>query len=317
VDALNKSAKYSPNPWVIYLSWAALCCLFFWRPLGVLFSYCLHNGNASHILLIPLITAALFYAERTKLSKSSMLDVRSALLFAVPAASLWAFSWWEASLQADVRLTLIVLSLVLFLVAGFVAIFGWSSAMKVQFPLAFLAFAIPMPEQLLNRVIYLLQAGSAAVAEQIFEWSGVPVLREAFVFHLPGLSIAVAPECSGIRSSMALLILAVLAAHFAFSKFWKKIVFVGAGLAVMVVKNGVRIATLTILATYVNPDFLYGRLHHDGGVVFFLIGLVLLLPVFWLLRRSEPPAHHSSARSSVHLAIGRARDIARDTALCL
>ncbi|MGB2665889.1 MAG: exosortase/archaeosortase family protein [Candidatus Acidiferrum sp.] len=307
MDALNQSAKYSPNPWVIYLSWAALCCLFFWRPLGVLFSYCLHNGNASHILLIPLITAALFYTERAKLSKSSMLDVRSALLFAVPAASLWAFSWWGASLQADVRLTLIVLSLVLFLVAGFVAIFGWSSAMKVQFPLAFLAFAIPMPEQLLNRVIYLLQAGSAAVAEQIFEWSGVPVLRDAFVFHLPGLSIAVAPECSGIRSSMALLILAVLLAHFAFSKFWKKVVFVGAGLAVMVVKNGVRIATLTILATYVNPDFLYGRLHHDGGVVFFLIGLVLLLPVFWLLRRSEPSARHSSARSSVHVAIGRAR----------
>ena len=55
----------------------------------------------------------------------------------------------------------------------------------------------------------------------------------------------------------------------------------------MLVKNGIRIATLTLLANYVNPEFLYGRLHRQGGVVFFLIGLALLLPVFWYLRRGE------------------------------
>ena len=62
-----------------------------------------------------------------------------------------------------------------------------------------------------------------------------------------------------------------------------------AGLLIMVVKNGIRIATLTILAQYVDPGFLYGRLHREGGVVFFLLGLVLLLPILWLLQRSEKP----------------------------
>jgi exosortase/archaeosortase family protein len=57
----------------------------------------------------------------------------------------------------------------------------------------------------------------------------------------------------------------------------------------MIVKNGIRIATLTILAQYVDSGFLYGRLHHEGGVVFFLIGLALLLPVFLLLQRGEAP----------------------------
>jgi len=55
----------------------------------------------------------------------------------------------------------------------------------------------------------------------------------------------------------------------------------------MLIKNGVRIATLTLLANYVNRDFLYGKLHHQGGVFFFVIGLALLLPVYWLLRRGE------------------------------
>jgi exosortase/archaeosortase family protein len=55
----------------------------------------------------------------------------------------------------------------------------------------------------------------------------------------------------------------------------------------MLVKNGIRIATLTLLANYVNPAFLTGRLHHQGGIVFFLIGLALLLPVYWALRKGE------------------------------
>jgi exosortase len=113
-------------------------------------------------------------------------------------------------------------------------------------------------------------------------------LRQGFVFHLPRISIEVAQECSGIRSSIALLILAVLIAHFVFRTFWKKLVFVAAGLVMMLVKNGIRIATLTILANYVDPRFLSGSLHRDGGVVFFLVGLVLMLPVYWVLKEGEP-----------------------------
>jgi exosortase/archaeosortase family protein len=59
------------------------------------------------------------------------------------------------------------------------------------------------------------------------------------------------------------------------------------GLFVMILKNGVRIVTLTLLASYVDPGFLYGRLHREGGVVFFLLGLLLLFPVLWLLQRGE------------------------------
>ena len=111
---------------------------------------------------------------------------------------------------------------------------------------------MPLPESLLNKTIYWLQSGSAAVAELLFNLSGVPVLRQGFYFYLPEVSIEVAQECSGIRSSIALLILALLVAHFAFRPFWKKAVFVLAGLAMMLIKNGVRIATLTLLANYVN-----------------------------------------------------------------
>jgi exosortase/archaeosortase family protein len=55
----------------------------------------------------------------------------------------------------------------------------------------------------------------------------------------------------------------------------------------MIIKNGIRIVTLTLLANYVDPGFLHGNLHREGGVVFFMIGLLLLVPVLWLLQRGE------------------------------
>jgi exosortase/archaeosortase family protein len=58
----------------------------------------------------------------------------------------------------------------------------------------------------------------------------------------------------------------------------------------MILKNGIRIVTLSLLAVYVDPSFLFGKLHHDGGIVFFLLGLLLLLPVLLLLQRGESRA---------------------------
>ena len=91
------------------------------------------------------------------------------------------------------------------------------------------------------------------------------------------------------------IILAILVAHFYLRTFWKKVLLVVAGLFVMILKNGIRIVTLTLLATYVDPGFLYGNLHHDGGVVFFLLGLLILAPVLWLLERSESRLPAASA----------------------
>jgi len=267
----------------------------------ILAVYSLHNDDASHILLVPLIVAWLLYTDRTRISKTCAFDFLPALLVAVPAALLWGMALWHPTSPMLAGVSLPISSLILFLVAGYIAIFGRLTAQQTWFPFAFLAFAIPLPEVLLNRFIYTLQYTSAAVAGWIFDWSGVPVLREGFIFYLPGLSIEVAKECSGIRSSIALVILAVLAAHFAFTRIWKKAVFVLAGLLMMAVKNGVRISTLTILAKYVDPDFLFGRLHHEGGVVFFLIGLGLLIPVYWLLRRGEKKAPELMASHSTTL----------------
>jgi exosortase len=135
--------------------------------------------------------------------------------------------------------------------------------------------------------VYLLQMGSAQIVSIIFNILGVSYLREGFVFDVGSISIAVAEECSGIRSSMAVLILALLAAHIYLRRFWSQALFVAASIVIMIVKNGIRIATLTLLSIHVDPGFLSGRLHHQGGFVFFFLGLALLGPVLWFLTERE------------------------------
>jgi len=251
-------------------------------------AYALANDNASHLLLIPFISAWILFLERNKIFKILSSDLAVGFLFFVGGAAfaLVAFSLGSAWTSLN-RLSVYIFALVLLWIAGFAFFFGRTALNQARFPLAFLLLTIPIPDFLLDKAIYLLQKGSAEIAALLFDWSGAPVLREGFVFHLAHVNIEVARECSGIRSSLALLILAILVAYFYLKTFWKQVVLVVAGLFVMILKNGVRIVTLTLLASYVDPGFLYGRLHREGGVFFFLLGLLMLAPLLWFLQRSE------------------------------
>ena len=286
----------SINRWLIFGAWVLISLLLFAKSIYELFQLANHDETASHILLIPFITAWLLYTGRKQLQLEGTFSPGPAVFFLVPSLLMALFSLNCQACTPKTRLSGYTLSLVLLVIAGYVLALGPATAKSSWFALAFLLLAIPIPDFFLGKIIYWLQAGSAAVAELVFNLSGAPVLRQGFVFRLPKMSIEVAQECSGIRSSLALLILALLVAHFSFRPFWKKLAFLAAGLCMMLVKNGIRIATLTLLANYVNPAFLTGKLHRQGGIVFFLIGLALLLPVYWVLRKGEKSASRAAVQ---------------------
>src|SRR5437899_9073051 len=287
-DALSYAQTAVRNRWVWFGIWIFLSALFFMRPLTLLIRSSLTNDDISYVILIPFLSAWILFTERRKifLELSTDKELGGGILILGVFTVISSRLMGGGSL-AGLGLTGYILSLVLFWLAGFALFFGRSALKAAHFSLVFLFLMVPPPNILLDRVVYLLQLGSTWITEALFDLLHVPALREGFVFHLARVDIEVAKECSGIRSSMALLILALLATHFKLKSFWKKALFLACGLFMMILKNGIRIATLTLLAMYVDPGFLYGRLHHQGGVVFFLIGLVLLLPVLLLLQRSE------------------------------
>jgi exosortase/archaeosortase family protein len=77
----------------------------------------------------------------------------------------------------------------------------------------------------------------------------------------------------------------LLAGHLFLDASWKKTLLVALVLPITILKNAIRIVTLTLLSIHVDPSFLQGELHRDGGVVFFVLGLALMAPMLSLLAR--------------------------------
>lgn len=98
-----------------------------------------------------------------------------------------------------------------------------------------------------------------------------------------------------------LLIIAFPALHFGIRRFWRKAAFLTCAMLVMFLKNAIRIVSLTLLALYVDPSLLFGKLHHQGGIIFFLLGLFLLLPIYLALQVSQRSGqkHPGTASDSV------------------
>jgi exosortase len=248
------------------------------------------DDSASHVILIPFISAALIFRNRASIFAAVSFD-----RVAGAAAILTAFCVTVAAARGGgmaepgLTLHLAVAGVVGMWMGGFLFFFGAQAFRAAGFALLFMAFTIPLPAALLDGVTQVLKVGSTEAVAELFSLSGVPHHRQGFVFTLPTVAIEVADACSGIRSTIALTLTALLAGDVFLQSTWKKVLLVLAVFPITVVKNAIRIVSLSLLATYVNPSFLSGRLHTDGGVVFFLMALGLLAPVLAIFRRLDTP----------------------------
>ena len=273
----------------MFVVYVVVSSLAFYKTLSAVIRYSLASSDSSsHIVLIPIISFFLLYLERQRVFSVTRTSI-------VPGASLtllglvfyWLVNRSSFPQTGNWQLSLETLCVVLVWIAGFLLCYGFAALRAAAFPLLFLLLMVPLPDVILDRAIYALQSGSTEISYLIFQLVGTPVSRHGFLLSVPGVTIEVAKECSSIRSSIALFITCLLAAHLYLRTTWKKFVFVLLGLLLSVVKNGIRITTLTLLSVYVDPGFLYGRLHRQGGFVFFLIALFILLPVFLWMEKTD------------------------------
>ena len=259
-----------------------------WPAISALTVFSFHHEFSSHVLLIPALSLYLLYMERRVVFREvrSSLALGSALI--LTGAALYWLAMVHASLQGPAEfLPGSTLAMVVIWMGGFLICYGYRAWRAAAFPLFFLLLMVPLPEQVLARTIYFLQEGSTTLSFFLFKLVGTPAFRQGFLISVPGQTIEVAKECSGIRSSIALFITCLLAAHLFLRTPWKILLFVVLVLPVSIVKNAIRIVTLTLLSIHVDPGFLRGNLHHDGGFFFFLLALAILFPVLLLLQKSE------------------------------
>lgn len=266
----------------------AVCLMVGWRPLVDTFALALQDHEYTHILLILPISAALISLEWRSLRPVVAPNVRAGSALLAMAVLVAGFvKGWPASLPSDVQLSIRMFALVLAWIGAFLLCFGTRVSRALLFPLCFLFGVVPVPHVLLNEIVWRLQQGSALAAYSLFAGFGIPVVQDGVILTIPGLTLEVAKECSSIRSSSMLLVTTMVLAQLLLRSPWRKALVIGVAVVLSVAKNGLRIFTIAMLATRVDPGYLTGRLHHEGGIVFFTIALIGVFVLLWILRRGE------------------------------
>jgi exosortase len=275
---------------VLFLFLVIVSLFVFWTPLRTLLDYSLRGGDHqydkySHILLIPFITMAMVFFERRKIFASVQYHFRIGVILLLLGLTLnWCAERAVNQLGGENSLSISILALVIFWIAGFILCYGTRAGRAGAFPLLLLLLAVPIPNLLLDAPLSAVRHGSTEVCSLIFKLAGVPFLRNGFEFLLPTINIEVAKECSGIHSTLALFIVSLVAGHLFLSPLWKKLLLVLFVLPIVCITNGLRIAGLTLLTVYVNPRFMNSSLHREGGMGFFALALLLLFAVLRLLQ---------------------------------
>lgn len=164
---------------------------------------------------------------------------------------------------------------------------GWSGPARCYLSLAFLLFLVPLPANAVLALDAFLQAGSAVVAGWLFRLSGTPCLQDGLDFQLSDISLQIAPECSGIHSSVVLFIASLLAGQLLLRTPWKRFILVALVIPLGILRNGFRVFVIGQLCIHVGPQMIDSPIHHKGGPLFFVLSLVPLLMAVWLLQRSE------------------------------
>lgn len=281
---------------ILFLVIASALVSIFWKPLLALASLSWQRAEYSHIVSIPLISMFLIYWRRAEVFVRSASNCYAGLaLLLAGLGSYFVAGHVSAPPSQEVAssFSASIIGFVVGLSGAFLLAYGRLAFRAAVFSLGFLFFTVPIPSVLLTRIIHTLQEGSSDVTAVILRIIGVPFLQQGLIFRLPSITIQVAEECSGIRSGIALLITTLLAAQLFLRSNWRKLVLCALVVPIAMLKNGLRIATLSTLAVYVNQNFLYGRLHRSGGFIFFFIGLVVLCGALRLLQLGEPPKLNS------------------------
>ena len=269
-------------------TYVTVLTLSFGLPLARLMQHAAGSALHSHIVLVPFIVGYLLHERRDSLPGRTERSVTGTILLGtLGLASLAAAFIWRSALSANDYLAFMALAYVALLAAGgfFFRGAAWMSA--AAFPVGFLIFLVPLPDAL----VYWLERGSvvaSAEAAALYFWmADTPLVRHGTLFELPGLTLQVAQECSGIRSSWVLFITSALAAHMFLRNPWHRVLLVAFVIPLGILRNGFRVFVLGMLGVHVGPHMLDTPIHHQGGPLFFALSLGPLFLLIWWLRRRE------------------------------
>jgi exosortase D (VPLPA-CTERM-specific) len=284
---------------------AALLLLIVWLYASILarlFMQWINDPNFQHGIFVPAFAAYVLWRNRNELKAIEPVPSWTGLPLIVAALVTLMLGVLGAELFLS-RLSLLLL------LAGLIILFrGWPLFRAVLFPWAILILMIPIPTIILQRFTFPLQMLASKVAATILSLTGVPVLREGNVIVLSVMPLEVAEACSGIRSLLSLVTLAIIYGYLMDHRKWVRVVLALSAVPIAVAANSFRIVGTGLLVQYWDPKKAEGFFHSFSGWLIFVVSLIMLFALHGLILRiwkSAPEAkpsvllQASTARTSV------------------
>ncbi|MFN2531060.1 MAG: exosortase [Pyrinomonadaceae bacterium] len=283
------------------------------------------DENYSHGLLIPFIIAYIVWVKRDVLvdARSKPSVVWGGIAIAVALTALWAG-------VAGAELYVQRLSLVL-LLSGIVVYFWGAHLLRLLLvPLGLLLLAIPIPAIIFNKIAFPLQLFASRCAVWSMSVLNIPVLRQGNIIELKPLNststkkLEVVEACSGIRSLMTLVTLAVVFAYFTHPRtrrvtndffgwlrsygFWRAFIIVLSAVPIAILTNAFRVSGTGVLSHYYGTRVADGFFHSFSGWVIYIVAFLLLFGVGWFLDLFRPAEtkglEHGTAETATTAAVG-------------
>lgn len=266
---------------------AALVGALYWQAILDLVHAWETDDNYSHGFLVPVFSAYLVWKDREELRalapRGSWLGLPIILL------GLGALVLGEIGAEfftSRCSLILLLGGLIMFHL-------GWDFLKVLAFPLLFLLFAIPLPAIVFNAVAFPLQQIAARNAAWTLELLSIPVFLDGNVIHLSHNTLGVTEACSGIRSMVSLLTLAMVWAYVALNGVWSKVVLVASAIPITMAANSLRVIVTAVIAQLFGMEYAEGFYHDFAGWLIFLVAFAGLLCVHGLITLLQrKPGNH-------------------------
>jgi exosortase len=249
---------------------AALCVLLSFPALVWLVQSWLSNPYYTHGFLVPPIAALLAWRQwRHLVTEPRRGDTWSGIV--VTVASLVTIAWamrWQNYFVAALALIGLLVGILLYLE-------GWPRLRHWLFPLLFLALMVPLP--FVDLASPWLESFTAHSATALASFFGISAVQQGGEITLPNTTIVVGAPCSGLRSLVAMITVAVVWIYVVEGRLLAKAIMLVAAVPLVALSNVSRIAILLAVAVLLGEESALTYYHDWSSPILFLMALGLLL----------------------------------------
>jgi exosortase len=233
----------------------------------------------AHGPLIVVVVGYLIWKELRELRHLPASASAWGFAFLIPALILHALdAGMHTQLASALALWLALPGLALLLL-------GTDRTRAIGFPLAFLAFSLPIPLVMTEHLHLVLREIATGSAAFLLPRMGLPIFAEGTTLHMPNGSLQISDACSGFSTLYAACAVACLTAYMC-ATWRRRLLVLLVAAPVAIAANVVRVVLLAFLVTWYGVGILETPLHTMSGMLTF----VLALPViFWLGQSSTEP----------------------------